>query len=270
VRQPIGERVRDSLKLRALDLKDRMSGRADRLVPPRRLDFVGHSDFVETGDEFLGHLVELAGLQPAHAVLDVGCGIGRMARPLTGYLSGEGSYDGFDVNREGIGWCRRHYGRFGNFRFQVADLYNRRYNPHGAHAAAEYRFPYDDARFDIALATSVLTHLLEQDADHYLAELARVLKPGGRALTTWFLLDEESRRFIADGRSGLAFLDPEEQVAVLSEDMPEEAVAYDEGWVYDHVSRHGLSIVEPVHPGSWCGRETYRSFQDLVIVEKNA
>jgi hypothetical protein len=83
--------------------------------------------------------------------------------------------------------------------------------------------------------------------------LQRVLKPGGRALTTWFLLEDDARGFIADGRSGLAFLDPEEQVAVLSEDMPEEAVAYDEGWVYDHVSRHGLSIVEPVHPGSWCG-----------------
>ena len=268
MRQPLGERVRDSLKLRALDARDRVSGRSDRLVPPRRLDFVGHSDFVETGDEFLGHFVELGGLQPDHAVLDVGCGIGRMARPLTGYLSSEGSYDGFDVNREGIGWCRRRYAKFGNFRFQVADLYNRRYNPRGAHAAIDYRFPYDDARFDFALATSVFTHLLEDEADHYLAEIERVLKPGGRALTTWFLLEDESRKLIAEGKSGLPFLDPREQVAVLSDEMPEEAVAYDEGWVYDRVARHGLSVVEPVRPGSWCGREQHSSFQDLVVLVK--
>jgi SAM-dependent methyltransferase len=270
VRQPLGERVKDSLRLRALDAKDRLSGRGGRLVPPRRLDFVGHSDFVETGDEFLGHFVELGGLQPAHKVLDVGCGIGRMARPLTGYLNHEGSYDGFDVNRDGIGWCRRRYARFKHFRFQVADLYNRRYNPHGTSKAIDYRFPYADGAFDFVILASVLTHLLEDEAEHYLAEVARVLKPGGRALATFFLLEEDSRRLIAEGRSGLEFLSPDEHVSVLSDDMPEEAVAYDEGWVYDRTGAHGLRILEPVHPGTWCGRESGRSFQDIVILERLA
>ncbi len=268
MRQPLGERVRDSVRLRALDLRDRLSGRADRLVPPRRLDFVGHSDFVETGDEFLGHFVELGGLQPHHAVLDVGCGIGRMARPLAGFLSGEGSYHGFDVNRDGIGWCRRRYARFRNFHFVVADLYNRRYNPHGTQKAIDYRFPYEAERFDFAILASVLTHLLEDEAEHYLSETARVLKPGGRAVATFFLLEEESRRLIAEGRSGLDFLEPEAHVSVLSDDMPEEAVAYDEGWVYERVAGHGMRILEPVRPGSWCGREGALSFQDVVVLEK--
>jgi SAM-dependent methyltransferase len=270
MRQPLSERVRDSLKLRVLDARDRLRGRSGRLVPPRRLDFVGHSDFVDTGDEFLGHFVSLGELQPDRHVLDVGCGIGRMARPLSGFLTAEGSYDGFDVNRDGIGWCRRRYARFGNFRFRVADLYNRRYNPQGEHAASEYRFPYEDGAFDFVIMASVLTHLLETEADHYLAETARVLRPGGRALTTWFLLDDQSRGNIAGGQSGLEFLDFHRPLAVLSEDMPEEAVAYDEGWVYDHASRHGLHIVEPVHPGSWSGREAFLSFQDIVVLEKLA
>jgi len=261
--------VRDSLRLRALDVKDRVSGRSDRLVPPRRLDFVGHSDFVATGDEFLGHFVELGGLQPGHAVLDVGCGIGRIARPLAGYLGADGSYDGFDVNREGIGWCRRRYARHANFRFQVADLYNRRYNPRGAHAASEYRFPYEDASFDFVILTSVLTHLLEAEADHYLAEAARVLKPGGRVLATFFLLDDTSRAAIADGSAGLAFLDPEEQVAVISEDVPEEAVAFDVAWLGEHTAAHGLEV-QSVSPGTWTGREDGRSFQDLVVAQRRA
>ncbi len=251
--------MRDSLRLRALDVKDRLSGRADRLVPPRRLDFAGHSDFVETGDEFLGLFVELGGLQPHHAVLDVGCGIGRMARPLAGYLDAKGSYDGFDVNRDGIGWCRRRYARHDNFRFQVADLYNRRYNPQGGHAATEYRFPYDDAAFDFAIATSVLTHLLESEADHYLSEIRRVLKPEGRALITFFLLNEESRALIKDGKAALEFLDPDEHVAVLDVDLPEEAVAYDERWV-----RERLTVAD-VKWGSWCGREQFTSFQDVIL-----
>lgn len=267
MRQPLSERVRDSLRLRALDLKDRASGRADRLVPPRRLDFVGHSDFVSTGDEFLTHFVELGGLQPQHAVLDVGCGIGRIARPLAGYLSADGSYDGFDVNREGIGWCRRRYAKHPNFRFQVADLYNKRYNPRGAHSASEYRFPYADASFDFVILTSVLTHLLEAEADHYLAEVARVLRPGGRVLATFFLLDDDSRAAIAEGRAGLRFLDPEGHVAVVDEDMPEEAVAFDAGWMREHTSGHGLDVVS-VSPGSWTGREDGRSFQDVVVAAR--
>jgi len=259
MRQPLAERVRDSLKLRALDVKDRLSGRADRLVPPRRLDFAGHSDFVDTGDEFLAYFVELGGLQPGHAVLDVGCGMGRMARPLTGYLDSEGSYDGFDVNRDGVGWCRRRYARHANFHFQVADLYNRRYNPRGAHAATDYRFPYGDASFDLVIATSVLTHLLESEAEHYLAEIERVLKPEGRALVTFFLLNDESRRLIKEGRSSLAFLDPDDHVSVLDVDLPEEAVAYDEGWVRERVE------AADVRYGSWCGRDSFTSFQDVVV-----
>lgn len=266
---PLSERVRDSLKLRVLDLKDRVSGRSDRLVPPRRLDFVGHSDFVATGDEFLTHFVELAGLQPDEHVLDVGCGIGRMARPLAGYLSGAGSYDGFDVNRDGIGWCRRRYAKHPNFRFQVADLYNRRYNPRGAYAAKEYRFPYDDARFDLVIQTSVLTHLLEEEADHYLAETARVLRVGGRALLTFFLLDDDSRAAVKAGDATLAFLDPDAHVAVISDEVPEDAVAYDAGWLAERLAAHGLTL-RSTHPGTWRGREDGTSFQDLVVVERAA
>jgi SAM-dependent methyltransferase len=236
----------------------------DRLVPPRRMDFVGHSDFVATGDEFLGHFIELAQLSPDERVLDVGCGIGRMARPLTRHLSPRGSYDGFDVNREGIAWCERRYAPHPNFRFRAVDLYNRRYNPEGAEPADAFRFPYDDATFDVVVCTSVLTHLLEGEADHYLAEIGRVLAPGGRVLATWFLLDDASRPAIAGGVAGLPFLDPDERVAVVSDEMPEEAVAYDRAWVAEAHARHGLKVAA-VHPGTWRGDDDGRSFQDIVV-----
>jgi SAM-dependent methyltransferase len=245
-------RLATSLKLRVQDLLDR-----DPLVPPRRLQFVGEGDFAATGDEFLGHLVDLAGLTPGSRVLDVGCGIGRMARPLAGFLDAGGRYEGFDVNPVGIGWCQLHYDH-DRFRFTLADLYNRRYHPTGTLKAREYRFPYEDDGFDVVLAASVLTHLLEEEAAHYLAEIARVLRPGGRALITFFVLDDESRAAIGDGRAALAFLEPDAHVAVLSEDVPEEAVAYDEAWVRAHLG------VEAVHHGGWRGRPG-RSFQDLVI-----
>jgi SAM-dependent methyltransferase len=190
-----------------------------------------------------------------------------MARPLAGYLNEAGSYDGFDVNRDGIGWCRRRYRRHPSFRFQVADLFNARYNPAGRYRADEYRFPYQDGSFDVAVLTSVLTHLLQDECEHYLAEVARVLAPGGRMLATFFLLNDTSRALIAEGQAGLAFTDADEVVAVVDEAVPEEAVAYADEWVFETLRRHDLVLTQ-VHPGSWCGREEFVSFQDVVVASK--
>jgi hypothetical protein len=62
---PLLDRARTSLRLRALDVRDRVAGRADSLIPPRRLHFVGNaeSDFAHTGDEFLEHFIGLGGLK---------------------------------------------------------------------------------------------------------------------------------------------------------------------------------------------------------------
>jgi SAM-dependent methyltransferase len=265
---PLIERATTSVRLRARDAADTVRGRRARLTPPRRLDFVGHSDFVQTGDEFLEHFVQRGGLQPHERVLDVGCGIGRMARPLAGYLDDVGSYEGIDVNRDGIGWCRRRYRRHPNFHFQVADLYNRKYNPHGAYKTVDYRFPFEDRSFDFVLFTSVFTHLLEAEAEHELQEAARVLAPGGRLFATFFLLNDTSRALISAGKAGLPFLDPEGRVAIVSEEVPEEAVAFDDAWVFETLRREGLELTA-LHPGSWCGREEFVSFQDIVIAQRD-
>jgi SAM-dependent methyltransferase len=267
VPEPLLERARTSLRLRALDLRDRVGGRTDRLVPPRRMDFVGHSDFAGTGDEFLRHFTALGGLAPTERVLDIGCGIGRMARPLTGYLTPPGTYDGFDINAEGIAWCRSRYRSHPNFTFVVADLFNRRYNPAGTQSADAFTFPYADASFDFALATSVFTHLLEGEAQRYVAEAARTLVPGGRLFATWFLLDDGSRAAIAAGRAGLPFLDADQAVAVVSDEVPEEAIAFDSTWLREALQRHGLTLTA-VHEGTWRGDEGGTSFQDIVVATK--
>src|SRR6516162_4477530 len=104
----------------------------DELVPPEELYYKGDGDFAWVGNEFLGFFRELGKLQPHEKVLDVGCGVGRMAVPLTGYLNAQGSYDGFDIAKPGIDWCRdKITPRFPNFRFHLVDLYNKFYNPRG-------------------------------------------------------------------------------------------------------------------------------------------
>ena len=129
-----------------LDAYDRIVGRSDALTPPRRLiGFVGGGDYRGTGREFFRYFITLADLKPNERVLDIGSGNGRMATPLTWYLSSEGSYDGFDIVSEGVEWCSRHITpRFPNFRFKHADIFNAAYNRFGTMQAHEFRFPYGD------------------------------------------------------------------------------------------------------------------------------
>ena len=251
-----------------LDTLDLLRGRCP--VPPRKMIFVGSGDFRKVGKEFLRYVVELGGLKPNERVLDVGCGIGRMAVALTGYLQEKGSYAGFDIVAEGINWCgEKITPRYPNFRFQLADIYNKDYNPQGKIKASEYKFPYPDRSFDFIILTSVFTHMLLQDMENYFSELARVLEQGGRCLVTFFILNKESKKLIDEKMSTRDFKNHGEGYRVENINTPESAIAYDESIVKGLSEKYGLNIATPIYYGSWCGRKNYLSYQDIIIARKD-
>lgn len=239
------------------------------MIPPKSLSFVGKGDFVTIGREFRRHFIDLAGLRPEHRVLDVGCGIGRMAIPLTEYLSPVGGYWGFDIVVKGIDWCQeRITPKFPNFHFRHSDVYNKHYNPDGRVRACDYRFPYEDAFFDFVFLTSVFTHMLPADLEHYLREIARVLKPGGKCLITFLLMNEESRALIQAKKSDFEFVHEMDGYFTTRPDDPEAAIAYDEEIALQFFERCGLTVEPPLRYGSWCGRKKYLSYQDIVVAGK--
>ncbi len=128
-----------------MDFRDRVTGKRDPLIPPRRLGLP--SLLPGVGANVLDHvLVDAGGLRPDEQVLDIGCGAGRVAAHLTGYLDpASGSYEGFDVMPRAIDWAQKQITtRHPSFRFQLAEVRNDEYNPKATGDASTYRFPYDD------------------------------------------------------------------------------------------------------------------------------
>lgn len=268
--------------------KDRLTMASDepRLIPPAHLIQMyfgspGPEQYIALGDGLVGFLVQDAGLQPHHRILDVGCGIGLAARPLTKFLSASaGSYDGFDIVLEAIDWCRTQYHTRPHFRFQRADVYNKHYNPQGQFRAREYRFPYASGDFDMVVLASVFTHLLPDDMKNYLSEVARVMKPGGRCFASYFLLNPESTQRIdawlkdhpdeneRGAPGGLSFRWKHSACCRLyDKEVPETAVAYDENWIRELYEEHSLTI-EKVQYGEWCRGSLQPGWQDIVLAVK--
>lgn len=241
--------------------------RGELHLPPWWLRDVGGSDFKATGEEFLRLFIQVGGLQPDERVLEIGCGSGRMAIPLTGYMSRAGLYVGMDITRPTIVWCQRHISRrYPNFHFLHADLYNKRYNPTGRYHARDYTFPFKNQSFDFIFLTSVFTHMLPEDTAHYLRQIARMLHQDGRAFFTFFLLNDEQQRLAKQGRNDIHFDYGPGFYRTRDPIVPESAVAYDESYILDMLAECGLALQQPIHYGSWSGREDGLSYQDILIV----
>jgi SAM-dependent methyltransferase len=251
--------------------EDIMHGRAvDDLVPSDDviLEHAGgmtREQFVAGGDSVVHEaLIQAGGLKPTDALLDVGCGCGRIARPLTRYLAPAGRYEGFDIRRSVIDWCRDAYAGHPNFHFHFADIVSTRYNADSGRPSAEFRFPFGDEEFDFIFLGSVFTHMLPDGVAHYLTEIARVMRPGGKCLATFFLLDEVSSRNNAAGVTDPRFV---QELAsgcwVQVPHIPEAAVAYPDRLMRELYARSGLAITL-IGRGQW-GRETLQPHaQDAV------
>lgn len=207
---------------------DRLRGRP---LPPWSLRRQVPGDFRAVGGVFLGHLVELGGLRTDDRVLDIGCRAGRVAIPLTGYLAPGSRYEGVDDWEEGTAWCQRHLtSRAPNFRFKTIGM------------GVPEPLPYEPGSFDFVILASIL-HLSRPTFDYYLAEAARVLRPGGTYFGTWFLT--------ATGTH------------------PAMSLACTESEARARLEELGLGA-EAIYRGSWDGHRPSLSYQDVVIGHKHS
>lgn len=224
--------------------------------------------FLPVGLEFLSYLIQHADLKPTDHVLDVGCGVGRLAYVLAYYLNSTARYEGFDIIDNLIQWTQANITpQFPNFQFQKVNIHNKWYNPEGDVEAKDFIFPYPDESFDVIFLTSVFTHVRGYEISHYFDEIKRVLKPGGRCLFTCFLVNEESQELIKAGKSTQNLVYDLGDCITNNPDKPENATGFLEPVVASLIGDRGFSLLSK-HYGSWCGRKDFTTYQDMLVILK--
>jgi SAM-dependent methyltransferase len=261
-----------------IDIADRLLARRMTEVPSKAGTFTGAvQDFVASGEAFVDALRAVAGMTTSSHVLDVGCGVGRLALPASRFLAADGGYEGLDIVPEGIAWCQQHIADLhDNVHFTLADIYNKEYNPKGHLQAADYRFPYESDTFDVVVLASVFTHMLPVEVEHYIGEIARVLKKDGRLFATYFLITQESLRLMDSSASPMKmkFKHNQGPCWFVSAKIPELAVAYDEDYIRAVYAKHGLSGEPDLYVGAWRGGPGHWppissiGYQDTLVATK--
>ena len=109
-------------------------------------------------DHLLGVSKRWLGDPATLKVLDVGCGVGQAGRCLAGKV---GEFHGVDVSAPEVDRARTN-------------------DPAGHYAVYDgTTLPYPDGTFDIAFAACVMHHVRPADWPAFVAEMKRVVRPGG-------------------------------------------------------------------------------------------
>jgi SAM-dependent methyltransferase len=194
------------------------------------------------------HLLRHFGLRPSHDVLEVGCGLGRLAYELASFLDLDATYTGFDIAPAAVRWLTDNYApRLPGFQFDLLDVANERYNPDGDADPAEVRFPYSDASFDAACAFEVFMHVDLAGVRNYLREIGRVLRPGGLALVSFMAIypDEDRPR-----HGGRPFVPIGEGVHTRFPERSGTSMGYDLALIEEALAGAGLDQ-EAMIRGRW-------------------
>ncbi len=142
-------------------------------MPPAGVHAMAHGPQAAGGSYYYADLVadalreSGAELAPGQRVLDFGCSSGRVVRVLAAALP-ELEWHGCDPIPDAIEWARANLPG-------IAFERSPEYPP----------LPYEEASFDAVYAISIWSHFAEGAALDWLAEMRRIVKPGGRlALST--------------------------------------------------------------------------------------
>lgn len=204
-------------------------------VPLRRSVGVEDPRYFEnpTGELVFGDAVPAENYR---AVLDFGCGCGRIARQMLQQKSSvPDRYLGVDLYKPSIDWCSAQLTPFNPaFVFEHHDFFNAGLNPGGS----KQPLPLAGGQaFSFVNAHSVFTHIIEDHVRFYFDEVARALADGGVARISWFMFEKALFPMMQESQNAL----------YINTNDPTNAVIYDIDFVRGLYRGAGLHLyrIEP-------------------------
>ena len=246
--------------------------KAHEPIPPQKLiNYSGSPNVPHYINNMLLYskdIIQQCMLKRNHKVLEVGCGAGRIANGLLHYLNQEGEYLGIDVDPEIINWCNNFITtRNSNFKFKQVSVVNNYYYEKDNNKVNSYDFDFlGKQEFDCAIAVATFNHLRMEDAQQYLQEISKRLKPKGIAYLTFFIIDQ-------------CFIDFKKRTKLHRELKKNETgvwygyarhssfTGYEIQTLTELLDDANLRILT-YHPGSWAQKKRSRLFQDWLLVER--
>jgi ubiquinone/menaquinone biosynthesis C-methylase UbiE len=138
----------------------------------RLYDLLGAILMLGRGGAMRERTIALARIVPGERVLEVGCGTGEIALRAKARAGPHGSVAGIDPSPEMIAVARQKAARANlDIDYRVASV---------------EALPFADATFDVVISSLMMHHLPDDLKPRTLAEIRRVLKPGGRLLIVDF------------------------------------------------------------------------------------
>ncbi len=210
-------------------------------------------------------------------ILDIGCGTGLLAIASEPFVKSGGRYTGIDVMSRDINFCNKHYNK-DYFEFIHHKVFNATYSVD--QNKANLPWEVQDGSIDLVLALSVWTHLNEIDAIYYFKEVNRVLKPGGRAIITFFSIEDDNQpsNFSGKGKSDFHNTSASKWVfdqPVYGSDnwlttkwakIPEDAIGLTSKAITKLTEGTQLELLK-ITKGNWKGIPSIY-FQDIIVFEK--
>lgn len=193
-----------------------------------RTEYHKSNEFIQGGLKFAETFELWGGLKAGERVLDIGCGAGRMAYSIGDRFNWSNPLIGFDVIEIDVEDCSRSISLdHPEMKFTHVNAHNVHYNAKGTIAPHEVIFPVETGSIDFAFATSIFTHMLRRETLHYLKEAKRCLAPGGRLLSTWFILTDDAMRNAEAGKARFNFRHRQQDGTYIeNENKPLDAVAF--------------------------------------------
>ena len=234
----------------------------------------GPDTFDAISKQHIAHIEKHIGISASDSIVEIGCGIGRDAIPLTSILEDKGRYVGIDIIRPSIEWCTENItARHQNFSFHWFNVADKLHNPGGDLPISACRIPADEESVDLIILQSVFTHMFEDGILFYLKEFARVMKRRAKIYATCFIVDEVTLAAVSNAPVtiySLSFLHHyQDGCYINSIDYPTGAVAFTLPKLHEMINAAGLRFSRPALRGTWSGvYPDADGGQDTIILEK--